>query len=268
MSMNEYIVPMVPQEDKIFMVLMCGITYPDESYRIKRVNSPITILEYVIDGEGVIRVDGKKYNAEKGDAYLLKPGENHEYYSSQGNPWTKIWFNFAGSLSEQLISAYSLNSITLMKSIDIYMQMKKLFEICKKGENINVRAELIYHEILRMIHDKIIGSKIIVPEAQTLKEYIDANIISNISLKQLSSLIFRSESQTIRIFKSAFNITPYEYILSKRIENAKLLLNNTNLYIKEISDRTGFCDEHYFSNIFKQKTGISPKEYRKKGGIV
>ena len=263
--MDEYIVSMLPEEDKIFTAMLCGITYPDADYRIKRSNSQIAVLEYVIDGEGYISTDGKLYHAEKGDTYLLKEGGNYEYYSDEKNPWTKIWLNFHGNSVNSLISVYNADEITLIKNLDIYEEMQKILEICKSREEVNARTELIFHKILRMIYQKETAEEKqhITKEARLIKEYIDGNISEDLSIKKLSALIFRSEAQTIRIFKAAYNITPYDYIIKCRLKNAKLLLANTRLFVKETAERCGFSDEHYFSNIFKAKVGMSPNEYRK-----
>ena len=99
-------------------------------------------------------------------------------------------------------------------------------------------------------------------DAVILKNYIDLHIEENISIKTLSRLILRSESQTIRIFKNNFHITPYDYLLTSKINRAKIIIANTNLSIKEIAYRLSFSDEHYFSNIFRKKTGVAPTKYR------
>ena len=262
--MNEYIVHMIPQEDKIFEVQLCGITYPDQTYRIERSNAPIYVLEYIMDGEGTVAVNGEQYHVKGGDIYILKQGESHLYYSDSENPWTKIWVNLFGMLISNLISIYGLDDITVIHGLSIQDEMNKMLEICESGENINVRCEIVFHEIMRKIHDYLHTSgENISKEARTIKEYINSNIAENITIKDLSRQIFRSEAQTIRIFKAAYQMTPYEYILSGRLKSAKLLLLNTNLFIKEIAYNTGFSDGHYFANIFKKKTGFSPKEYRK-----
>ena len=72
-----------------------------------------------------------------------------------------------------------------------------------------------------------------------------------------------SESQTIRLFKKNFGTTPYTYVLNKKINFAKKLLIDTNLSVKEISTKLCFSDEYYFSNIFKEKVGCSPSQYRR-----
>jgi AraC-like DNA-binding protein len=54
-------------------------------------------------------------------------------------------------------------------------------------------------------------------------------------------------------------------LTSLRIEDAKLLLLNSELTVTEIAFSVGYGDSNYFSNIFKQKVGMSPRDYRKGG---
>lgn len=96
-----------------------------------------------------------------------------------------------------------------------------------------------------------------------LKQYLDNNNCSNITIDELAKLIYRSPSHTIRIFSQAFGVTPYQYLMRQKTELAKLILLNTNKSIKEISVELNFGDEHYFSNYFKEKAGVSPNHFRK-----
>ena len=123
----------------------------------------------------------------------------------------------------------------------------------------------VYIELLSQIAEKQSGEEKASKEAVTLKSYIDMHIEERISVKTLSELIYRSESQTIRIFKQNYKKTPYEYLLDGKINRAKILMTNTNISVKETAYRLGFSDEHYFSGIFRKKTGFSPTEYRKQG---
>lgn len=89
------------------------------------------------------------------------------------------------------------------------------------------------------------------------------HVSQNISLKELGGLVFLSESQVVRRFKRDLGTTPHEYSLNLKLEQAKKLLRNTRLMVREIAEYLGFCDEHYFSYIFKKKTGRTPLEYRR-----
>ena len=72
-----------------------------------------------------------------------------------------------------------------------------------------------------------------------------------------------STSWFIRNFKACTGFTPMQYILSKRIYNAEVLLRNPQYNISEISRIVGYDNSLYFSRIFKKMKGISPSEFRK-----
>ena len=255
------------QENKIFSVLMCGISYPDINYYIKRTSSPLFNIEYILKGEGVVINNGTKYNVSEGDVYMLKQGSTHEYYTGRDNLWEKIWLNARGTLIDYLLMAYGLSETTVIRNTDISSFLHNILSVNEKKElsanQKNSETALIFHKLLQFIYDENVTiTSRPSSEALKLKEYIEANFSQCISIADLAALIFRSESQTIRIFKAAFGFTPYEYLLECRIQNAKLLLKSTNLLIKEIAFTSGFSDEHYFSDIFKRKTGTSPKGYK------
>jgi two-component system response regulator YesN len=56
---------------------------------------------------------------------------------------------------------------------------------------------------------------------------------------------------------------PVEYILSKRVSEAKLLLVSTDMKIGEIALRVGFSEQNYFGIIFRRYTGLTPTDYRR-----
>ena len=99
--------------------------------------------------------------------------------------------------------------------------------------------------------------------AAEIKNYLNTKIESDFQIKDLCIFIHKSESQVIKVFKNTYGLTPYKYLLNKKIEHAKNLLRNTNLSVKEISAKLKFTDEYYFSNIFKKKAGLCPSLYRK-----
>ncbi len=67
-----------------------------------------------------------------------------------------------------------------------------------------------------------------------------------------------SQSYFSRIFKQTFGEPPLRYYLKLRLDNAKYLLENSNVKVKEIAARLGFEDELYFSKLFKKWYGIAP----------
>jgi len=84
------------------------------------------------------------------------------------------------------------------------------------------------------------------------------------SLAQLAKKIGRSEAQMLRIFRRDFGTSPIAFLLERKLEQAMVLLLNTELTVKEIAAGLGFCDEFYFSRMFRKKCGKSPREYRQR----
>lgn len=269
--MHEDIISFVEDtnENYPFFIQMTGISYCDGTYRIDRKNSPIYCFEYIIEGEGTINVDGKEFMPKKGDVYILPRGTDHFYYSDSKNPWQKIWFNVKGSLIDSLMQVYKLNNLYHIENLDLYELFEAMYTNAqdkdknKSPKEIFLKASIIFHEILIKIYSRTAKAcKIHNEIALELKQYIESNLENKISIEGLANHVFRSPSQTIRIFKDEFSVTPYEYILYKKLELAKLLLLNTNLPVKQIALKLKFADEHYFSNYFKAKLGVSPSKFR------
>ncbi|MDE6767783.1 MAG: helix-turn-helix transcriptional regulator, partial [Eubacterium sp.] len=61
-----------------------------------------------------------------------------------------------------------------------------------------------------------------------------------------------------------YGMTPYQYYLERKIDAAKVYLVHTNMSIGDISKVLHYADQQYFSSSFKNATGYSPLEFRKK----
>ena len=187
------------------------------------------------------------------------------YFSSSKNPWTKIWFNIQGDLIQNLMQAYNLENICHIENFDIGNMFYEIFNLPQTEgdvQKIMNDASLVFHKMLIKIHEKVKDYDKKNSLARELRKYIDSNVQNSINLKSMSECVSKSPSQIIRLFKKEHNKTPYDYLMEKRIEQSKLLLKETKLSIKEISERLCFADEHYFSTYFKSKVGLSPKNYR------
>lgn len=243
-----------------------GISYCDGSYHIFRTKSPISVVEYVEKGRGTLIFEGKKYIAEEGDVYILPAGASHEYYSSADDPWVKKFFNIKGSLFLNLIREYALDNIILIKRCDVKPLFDDIYEYtCSSKENIDEFYDTLtlkLHELLIKIKNQA-DIKPQNDEMLRLKQYIDNNLDRIISNDELAALVFRSNDYVIKTFYNSFNKTPYDYQIDQKLTAAKRLLQYTQLSIGEISQRLGYSDQHYFSNLFKKKCKMSPLQYRK-----
>ena len=242
---------------------LCGTTFPDKNYKIYRPLSKVWCIEYVEEGCGTIRLNDKVYFPKAGDSYFLHAGKDHYYFSNPDTPWKKHFINVSGKLIENLIEGYGLSDTAHFVGLDLGNEIKQIIEIAKNGRMDNT-AELIVilNEMFLKMHVNIKKEDEFSSIGIEMKDFLNTQITSKFQLEFLCKHISKSESQTIRIFKKLYGITPYTYVLNKKIDFAKKLFVDTTLSVKEISAQLCFSDEYYFSNIFKQKVGCSPTQYR------
>lgn len=251
-----------------FTIESTGVSYCDDTYHISRNPSSIYVFEYVIKGTGTIVYNGKSYTASKGDVYILQQGSTHHYFADPEDPWVKIWFNVEGALVSTLLTTYGLTQHIV---IPIYNEkvcalFYEFLALAKQPHSL----EEIFRDCSRKFFDIILalhtfterGLHERTKNAHLIKSLLDNNIHAQFSLDELSKRLFYSKSYIISVFKEEFNQTPYSYLMSRKIEEAKHLLTDSVLSIKDISHSLCFSDAHYFSNQFKQYVGLSPKAYR------
>lgn len=93
-------------------------------------------------------------------------------------------------------------------------------------------------------------------------QYIDEHFREKIPLKNLSKMMNISTVYFGNIFKTAFHISPKQYILGKRLYESQRLLAKTDLSVHEIAETVGFENENYFSEFFSSKVGLPALKFR------
>lgn len=120
--------------------------------------------------------------------------------------------------------------------------------------------------LLRLIQTQNLASlqheKILKPQLKHVVKYIYENLSNKITIANLASESCMSESAFFQCFKDNFGISPLEFILKSRIEQAKRLLSDPGISITEVCYASGFNSLNYFSKVFKRLEGITPKQYK------
>lgn len=248
-----------------FYVELAGITYPTPNYDIQRECSDVYVLEYILAGTGTVEVDGKSFHPTKGDVYLLPKGSRHHYYAAKDDPFHKIWMNVNGDLCHQLIQLYRLSGKYHFKDIDLSEPFARFLKICENRDaDLCDQCSLVFLEILQKLSHHIEKKTAVNEYAAQAKEFCDRNIYQKITVDDVAKQVGLSVSQLNRLFKQEYSCAVYAYILRNKISTAQALLSGTSLAVSEIAYLLKFADEHYFTNIFKHKTGLTPTQWRKR----
>lgn len=250
---------------KIARLRICGITFPDKHYAINRKQSKYACIEYVESGTGTVELDGERFFPAEGDSYFLHAGHDQHYFSDADTPWKKYFLNLSGPMVDAFIALYGLEGKYHFPGLSLKSELCRIIELAKhKGTDASAEIFLIVHEIFLKMHGHLCPAPRQDAVAAEMRGFLDTRIEETFCMRDLCEHILRSESQAIRIFKKAYGVTPYRYVLDKKIAFAKDLLRNTTLSVSEIAARLHFTDAYYFSNLFKQKTSLSPTAYRNK----
>jgi len=94
-----------------------------------------------------------------------------------------------------------------------------------------------------------------------IETYMETHLAEPLNLDELAKQGHLSKYQLIRRFKASKGITPWKYLIKKRIERAQQLLTE-GLRPVEVAHETGFYDQSHLHHAFQKKTGFTPKEYQ------
>lgn len=123
-------------------------------------------------------------------------------------------------------------------------------------------------EILNSGINQAIANQFINPDTvsivQSVTEYINSNIASNLSVDTICTIFHISRSTLFRKFNESIGCSVKEYIMDQRIKKACSLLEKTHLTVQDISEGVGIFNYYYFFKAFKKATGLTPVAYRQK----
>ena len=98
--------------------------------------------------------------------------------------------------------------------------------------------------------------------AETIREYIRNNYMKEISMQDAARMMNYSDAYFCKLFKQCFDQNFTSYLTGFRVNEAKKLLRDRSISVKDVSMQVGYYDSNYFAKVFKRMTGMIPSEYR------
>lgn len=241
---------------------------------------------YISEGEGRFTIGNDTYTAGKGDILIYNRGVLHEEWSNPERP-LKTYFCGIGDLRLTGVGEGCIlpaDAVPLIPtgpySRQVEGYLSTLFEelrsqvfgfetICRNVAMLLIVSILRIRNTLREEGREQPGQP---HQARTvrndslgyrIKEFIDINYTRDIPLGEIANRLYISPYYLSHIFKEETGYSPINYMIQRRIGEAKKLLLTTQLTVQEIAERVGYPNPNYFSTLFRKAAGCSPSEFRK-----
>jgi AraC family transcriptional regulator len=104
-------------------------------------------------------------------------------------------------------------------------------------------------------------------QLRRIKEFVDVHISKRIGTSELANLAGLSQFHFIRAFKHSVGLSPYQYVLSKRISVAKEMLSKRDLSLADVAVAVGFSDSSQLNRVFRKLIGVTPTVYQRENGL-
>lgn len=232
-----------------------------------------TEIFFVQEGEGEFIVDNVLFRPKKGDVIVHHPMVEHQEASSGSSTFRAISIQFNGLIlsdkPEGLIlddghspliplqDSYSLVNRYLQDILAEYQSMKPF-----SNEMISSLIQTVVLVMLRAKQSEQVQSYSEI--TRTVINYIDSHFRNELSLNDLADIVHISPYHLAHVFKKEVGVSPIQYLIRCRIEEAKKQLIETKRTIADIAEDVGYPNANYFNVLFKKMTGENPGKFRAK----
>jgi len=272
-------IPMPTFIEGNFVTFQPGDTHPN------RDNLQYFIIMFVTEGVLYIAEDGVNYTVLKDEIFILQPNHHHYSWKKFDTVTSYYWIHFyvpgewlqykKPIVMHSKVEVPTLHYRTPIMTIHLPKQskstdlprlsdsIKTIFNESSDAEAIGFwRTQQVFIDILQEIQIHSLDESKIVELSVKVQAFLRDNYNKKITNKLLASVFHFHPNYIGRSLKQTIGLSPNEFLVRYRMEEAQKQLLNTNASITEIAENVGFQNVYYFSTAFKQFSGLSPKKYR------
>lgn len=229
------------------------------------------VIGFIEKGRRFLSCKNKGYTIEPGDLLLFNPRDNHACEQIDGKTLDYRCINIQpGIMSKAVFEITGKENLLyftpqVVFHSELVVVLRELHQIIMEEER-DFRKEEIFFFLLEQLIEEYTEQAMPTEdeeqsmEARAICEFLEKHYMENITLDNLCKLTGLSKYYLLRSFTKQKGISPYSYLETIRIDNAKKMLEQGVLPI-EVALQTGFTDQSHFSNFFKKFIGLTPKQY-------
>lgn len=266
------------------------VTFNSGDRHPNRTNLQYFVLMFMTEGTLFIAEDGNNYTVRKGEMFILQPRHHHYSWKPIEEKTTYYWLHFfvsgkwsqgASPISMQsLIEVPTLHYFTPTMTLHLLKHVKltdtkrllntvsQIFAESTDPQKFGFwRSQQLFIDVLQAIQVHSKEETKLSELSGKLQRYLRDNFSQKITNEDLSAVFHFHPNYISRALKQTIGLTPAEFLVRYRMEEAEKRLLNTNLTISEIADSVGFQNVYYFSTSFKKYKGLAPQIFRKQKKI-
>lgn len=249
-----------------------------EAYRFEGIVQPFPshfhehyVIGVVESGERVLSCRGREYAIGEGSILLFHPGDSHACVQSDGGTLDYRGINIAKEtmldLAEEITGKRELPGFSenVIEDEEAVCHLRSLHEMAMTGTGDFGKEEALLFFLSYLIQNYGQPFESCIPECRQEIEkacaYMERHFAGQVYLDQICRYAGLSKSTLLRAFTKEKGVTPYRYLETIRINEAKKLLAE-GVRPVETAVRTGFSDQSHFSNYFNRFIGLAPGAYR------
>ena len=235
-------------------------------------------INYVKKGNCILRLDNETVSFRGGDTMIITSNVDHLFEAGAEGvtllqleflPEVFSYFNFNDEGGLNGLAPVSLFSeenrlIKMVNNVRIVQAVQRIVnELEQKRPYYRHLVLMSYAELLILIYRYLNEVYLPICTNDALRKaigYIRGHYKQEITIRELAEQVGVSERYLRKLYVRYLNLSPLDYLNQIRIDKSIELLRNTTLSVKEISYQCGFRSPQYFSRIFKQQTGMSPRD--------
>lgn len=212
-----------------------------------------------------ISLSGSSHHSFQNQSFVLS--RNCIYFFNQKDDYDAEVYEAGESFSVHFTTYGDIENDSFCISIENIDEIVSMLQKAEKLSRISGNGDLALLSTLYKICDVFEKAKqrAYFPtdmRIRAAKDYIDTNFKDADCLRSAIDKCGLSSRRFGDLFNGAFGTTPNKYLILRRIENAKSMLETQGLTVSEVAELCGFSDVYYFSKVFKQVCGVSPSKWK------
>ncbi len=248
-----------------FELITIGHTFKIDPWQYDFCGHPFCRIYYLAEGSFQLSYIDGLFTLKPGHLYLIPASHPFEYIYR--GPNEHYWLHFSSlffnsqpafnrplTISEEVLPGIRDRYRAIMKLAGNKGSIAQRFKLRTKS----MELLLPFLESIKIQPDYQDSGKLM-----QAVNYIEQNLSHDIEIATLNKIAEMRQEEFSAAFRAHFGLPPKQYICTRKIDKAKILLLHSKLKIAEIAAECGYDDVYFFCRIFKKYAGATPTQYRK-----